>query len=179
MIIEINTPETKEYYDEVLYIYANHHRYTKEAKTGTILLSQHYRKYALYSFLAVALFCVFYYVFDSLIFVIMSGMALLLALLAINNLIRTRRSIENMIASFRPHAIELNEEGVSYSSPNMMLHVAWHDISRIVLSRRSIVFIHAGSDTSLISVSSSHRKEVETALQEYQHEDLLTDASSL
>ena len=175
MKFEVKERDSKEFYDEMLYVITYYKKFIKKPKRK----AWQYTKYLILNMIICIVMCAGFaawYVLDrewvSLIFV---GMFFLIFIFSVMLFSTVKKRIKMYLNDEDDKVIEITEEAISYSSDSLNLKMNKEDIAVIVINKYSICILPKVMTTYALSISNDYLDEFLSGEKENGYDELIVN----
>ena len=178
MKFEFKERESREFYDEILFIAAHYNKLINYRNKRINKLSNYMIKNIIISIILLVLVGYYYLKTKSKFEFAMIIMLVALLLYSIYYLFVIRRRINEFVNHKGKETITINGKLIEFKDENNSFKVDWDQIAFILISKYSICFIPKTRQSAMITFGVQNKDKLIKALNKYNKENLLVDNSS-
>lgn len=175
MRLEIAERGPKEFYDEILYISANHKKYRTKPEKKVRSQTGSFKGLSVLALICAILFVWEYFQDREGIFLLLCGMMIVCVIMFIALVIGVNKRIRSMMDQPGTNVIEINERGITYESEKQTVRLRWNEIMNVLINRHSIVFMPISESGLMITIYSRYKDEILQGIEDAGHMDLVVD----
>ena len=173
MKFELNTCESKKYYNEVWYIASKYNKIKNNPKMKVYSLTN-YRIMQIFGGILLCIICAFLSRKDTFYSVMLGFFGFYSLLILIITILNNSR-LNEYLKNWTPKTIEIDNDGVHYQDDVKSFITKWDDIIYVIINKESICFLPKTNNNYIITMSIMYKDEVLKAINKYQKEELVVD----
>ena len=171
MVIKVDKPGSRDYYDEMLYIISYYKSFIKNPKKKPHKLTKVFLLLAVISILFAIIFIALYFNEKYYLDTFAAGVFSFITIFAFAYLFVFNKRINEFLKDTSPREVSIEKDSVSFKSENLDFKMKREEIALIVRGKESICFLPKEMNKMAISISREYEDKVNQALKENGYED--------
>lgn len=173
MRIDIKEVGSKDFYEEIVYLSLVRRNIINGKDFKLYKVSEHYRKYILFTGASILMMFIFYLLFKNGAFLIHAGMMMLLLAYEIVSLNNSNKYVNELMSENVNKYVDINEEGINYNDGKKNIKLDWNDLKAVIFGKYSISFFPIRETDYIISLDNKYKDTVSDCLKQYDKDNLL------
>ena len=167
MRIDVSEIGERSFYEELVYLTLVRKNIINGKDFKLYTVAEYYRKYILFTGASILLMFVFHLLFKNGIFLVLSGMMMLLLAYEIVSLNNFNRYINDMMSEKYSRYVDINEDGIVFNDGRKNISLTWDDIKAVIFGKYSISFFPKRESDYIISLEAKYKETVSDCLKQH------------
>lgn len=179
MKFEYDKRESKEFYEEVLFILYRYREIKRKPNKKAKSLIKDLTFYEVLGIIAIILEIISYIMYKNIMFIVFTGMVLFIFIFLLVLLINSKKHVELLMNIKGKITVEIEKNNIIYNDGTKKYEISWKEISNVIFNKYSITFLPNTLNSVIISIPIKEKDNIISLLKKYKKEELIIDRRKL